>query len=329
MAVIGAGSWGSTVASLVADNAPTVLWGRSEAVTEEINAHHTNAAYLDDAALHPALCATSSLADALGSADVVVMAVPSHGFRDVLEQAAPYVRPWIPVVSLTKGLEPESRCRMTEVIGQVLPGHPAGTLAGPNLAREIMSGYADAAVIAMADGRVAQALQEIFHTRLFRVYHSADVIGVEISGALKNVFAIAAGMAAGLDAGDNTTALVIARSLSELTRLGTAMGGDPLTFSGLAGIGNLMATCMSSLSRNHRVGEELAQGHSLQEISRRMNQVAEGVRTSSVVMALADEHGIEMPIVREVYEVVNNGRTPREAFRGLLRRAPGAEMEAG
>src|SRR5438105_1491500 len=193
VAVIGAGSWGTTVASLACSNARTVLWARSPELAEEIRARHTNERYLPDAELHPELDASSSLDDVVAAADVLVMAVPSHGFRAVLEQAAPHVRPRIPVVSLVKGLEQTTKLRMTQVIGQVLPGHPAGVLTGPNLAREVMTGHAAAAVIAMPDERVAMPLQDIFKAPLFRVYRGTDVIGAEIAGALKNVFAIAAG----------------------------------------------------------------------------------------------------------------------------------------
>jgi glycerol-3-phosphate dehydrogenase (NAD(P)+) len=329
LAVIGAGSWGTTVASLAAENAPTTLWARNAELADEIGASHTNARYLPDAELHPDLHATDSLEEAVGTADVLVMAVPSHGFRTVLEQAAPHVRPWIPVVSLTKGLEQGTRLRMTQVVDELLPGHPTGVLSGPNVAKEVIDGLAAAAVVAMPDQHVAQALQTIFKTRLFRIYTSTDVLGAEIAGALKNVVAIAAGMAQGLGAGDNTRALVIARSLAELTRLGVAMGGRPETFAGLAGMGDLVATCISPHGRNRRVGEELASGRSVEEITTDMNMVAEGIKTSRVVIELAQEYGVEMPIAQEVYCVCHEGRSPREAFRGLLRTAPTTELAAG
>jgi glycerol-3-phosphate dehydrogenase (NAD(P)+) len=327
--VIGAGSWGTTVASLVARNAPTTIWARRPELAEEIDRDHTNGSYLPGERLDERLRATSDLEQAVAQADVLVMAVPSHGFRAVLEEAAPHLRAWVPVVSLTKGLEQASDDRMTQVIDQVLPGHPAGVLAGPNLAREVIGGFAAAAVIAMPDDRITRALQQIFTRRSFRVYASTDVIGVEICGPLKNVFAIAAGMSAGLGTGDNTRALVIARSLAEMTRLGTAMGGQPHTFAGLAGMGDLLATCISPLSRNRNVGEQLARGRTLAEIIEEMNMVAEGVKTSRVVMDLADRHGLDLPIAREVYEVVNEGRAPSEAFRGLLRMRPTTELAAG
>ncbi len=327
VAVIGAGSWGTTVASVAAANAPTVLWARRSDLADEINQAHTNSAYLPDLGLHPGLRATSSIEEAAASADVLVMAVPSHGYRAVLESAADHVRPWIPVVSLVKGLERGTKLRMTQVVEQVLPGHPAGVLSGPNLAREIMTGHAAAAVIAMPDARIAMPLQDIFKAPMFRIYRSTDVVGAEIAGALKNVFAIAAGMSTGLGTGDNTRALVISRAIAEMTRLGVAMGGDQLTFAGLAGMGDLLATCISPLSRNRRVGEELAKGRSLDEITKEMNMVAEGIKTSSVARELADEHDVDMPIVRQVDAVINEGRTPAEAYDGLLQRVPSTEFQ--
>ena len=329
LAVVGAGSWGTTIASTIAPRAPTVIWARRPEIADEINRGRSNVAYLPDRQISEQLRATASLEEAVGGADVIAMAVPSHGFREVLTEAAPFVCPWVPIVSLTKGLEGRTHHRMTEVIGEVLPGHPAGVLAGPNLAREVLDGYAAAALLAMPDQHVASALQEIFRTRLFRVYTGVDVVGAEISGPLKNVFAIAAGMAIGLGTGDNTLALVIARSLAELTRLGMAMGGQMHTFAGLAGAGDLIATCMSPLSRNRRVGVELAKGRTVADITAEMNMVAEGIKTSAVVMELAERHGIELPIAREVFRVVHEGRTPIEAFRGLLRTRPTHEMAAG
>jgi glycerol-3-phosphate dehydrogenase (NAD(P)+) len=327
--VIGGGSWGTTVASLTARNTSTLLWTRRPDLAEEIERDHTNSQYLPGERLDPALRATSDLAKAAVDADVIVMAVPSHGFRDVLSQAAPFIRPWVPIVSLTKGLEQDTHRRMTEVIEELLPGHPAGVLAGPNLAREIAEGYAAAAVLAMPEERMSRALQGIFTRTVFRVYASTDVCGVEVAGAFKNVFAIAAGMSAGLGTGDNTRALVIARSLAEMTRLGVAMSGERHTFAGLAGMGDLLATCISPLSRNRYVGEELAKGRALDEILDEMQMVAEGVKTAPVVMDLAERYGIEMPISREVHGVVSGERTPQEAFRGLMRMQPTTELQAG
>jgi glycerol-3-phosphate dehydrogenase (NAD(P)+) len=305
------------------------VWARRPEVAEEIEAKHTNSTYLGDRPLHPGLRATASLEAAAGAADVLVMAVPSHGFRAVLEAAEPHVRPWVPVVSLTKGLEQGTHFRMTEIIDEVMPGHPAGILAGPNLAKEILDGLAAAAVIAMPDAHVATALQDVFRTTLFRVYTSTDVVGAEIAGPLKNVFAIAAGMAAGFGVGENTRALIMARSLAELTRLGVAMGGQPETFAGLSGLGDLLATCNSPLSRNRHVGVELAKGRTIDEIIKDMNMVAEGVKASRVVMELAAQHHVEMPIASEVFSIVHEGRSPEDSFRGLLRTRPTTESAAG
>ena len=317
------------MASLCARNAPTQVWARRPEVAEEIETKHTNSSYLGDRTLHPELRATTALADAAAAADVLVMAVPSHGFRAVLEETEPHVRPWVPVVSLTKGLEQGTHFRMTEIIAEVMPGHPAGILAGPNLAKEILDGLAAAAVIAMPDTHVAAALQDVFRTTLFRVYTSTDVVGAEIAGPLKNVFAIAAGMAAGFGVGENTRALIMARSLAELTRLGVAMGGQPETFVGLSGLGDLLATCNSPLSRNRHVGVELAKGRTIDEIVEDMNMVAEGVKASRVVMELAAQYGVEMPIAREVFSIVHEGRSPEDSFRGLLRTRPTTESAAG
>jgi glycerol-3-phosphate dehydrogenase (NAD(P)+) len=329
VAVIGAGSWGTTVASMTAANVPTVLWARREELARQIDEHHENPDYLEGAELHSELRATHSLEEAVSQSDVLLVAVPTHGFRDVLGELAPHLRPWVPVVSLSKGFEQGTRKRMTEIIEEVLPGHPAGVLAGPNLAREIQDGYAAAAVVAMPDHSVAQRLQDILHTGTFRVYSGSDVVGVEIAGALKNVLAIAAGMADGLGTGDNTRALVIARGIAEVSRLGEAMGGDPMTFAGLAGTGDIMATCISPLSRNRTVGVEIAKGRSVDEITDEMNMVAEGVKAARTAMELSEEYDVEMPIAAEVDAVVNEGRTAQEAFRGLLRIEPGHERESG
>ncbi|MFV1989725.1 MAG: NAD(P)H-dependent glycerol-3-phosphate dehydrogenase [Acidimicrobiales bacterium] len=326
--VIGAGSWGTTVASLTARNAPTILWARSALAADEINASHTNERYLPAAKLPTSLRATSDLEEAVTGADVVVMGVPSHGFRETLTKAAPYVRPWVPVVSLTKGLEQGSMLRMTEVIDEILPGRPTGVLTGPNLAREIMAGQAAATVLGMSDEVVARALQKVFRTGLFRVYTNTDEVGCEIAGALKNIVAIGAGMAEGLGVGDNTRSAVMTRGLAELSRLGCAMGGRAETFFGLAGMGDLLATCMSSQSRNRHVGEMLGRGESLDDIIDSMQMVAEGVKTSEVVLELAARYDVSLPIFESIYSVVHGGAHPADAYRGLVRRPAGAESEA-
>jgi glycerol-3-phosphate dehydrogenase (NAD(P)+) len=328
VAVIGGGSWGTTVAHLTAHNVETVLWARDAAVADDVNDHHRNEKYLAGYDLHPNLRATASFEEAVTCADVLVMGVPSHGFRSTLEAVADHLRAWVPVVSLTKGLEQSSKLRMTQIVNELLPGHPFGVLTGPNLAKEILAGDAAASVIAMSDDTVAEEMQRVFATKLFRVYTNHDVIGCEIAGALKNVMAIASGMADGLGTGDNTRAAVITRGLAELSRLGMAMGGEPMTFAGLAGMGDLLATCISPQSRNRYVGVELGKGRKIEEIIDEMNMVAEGVKTTAVVMELAHELDVEMPIAEEVYAVLNEGRPAEEAYRGLLGRRTRSEMHS-
>jgi glycerol-3-phosphate dehydrogenase (NAD(P)+) len=326
VAVIGAGSWGTTVASLLAHNVTTALWARRPEVAAEINEAHVNSRYLSVMPLHPSLRASASIDEVVTGADVVVMGVPSHGFRSTLVEVAPYTRAGVPVVSLAKGLEQGTNLRMTEVVAQVLPGHPAGVLTGPNLSKEILSGHAAAAVIAMVDESIAEALQQVFGVEHYRVYTNTDVIGCEIAGALKNVVALAAGIAAGLGTGDNTLATLITRGLSELTRLGVAMGGRPDTFSGLAGLGDLVATCISTQSRNRYVGVQLAAGRRLDDIVAEMQQVAEGVKSVPVVRELGRRYGVEMPITEGMYEVVVHGRPAVDAYRELMRRKVGREV---
>lgn len=326
VAVIGAGSWGTTVAHLAAQNVPTVLWSRRGELADEINSKHTNGDYLDGYELHPQLRATADLREAVAGADVLVMGVPSHGFRSSLEAVGEHLRPWVPVVSLAKGLEAGTRLRMSEVANEVLPGHPVAVLTGPNLAKEILAGDAAATVVATNDPVVADHLQDVFANDLFRVYTNPDVVGCELGGALKNVIAIASGMADGLGTGDNTRAAVITRGLAELTRLGVAMGGQPETFPGLAGMGDLIATCISRQSRNRHVGEQLGLGSTIEQVIADMNMVAEGVGSSLVITELADEHGIDMPIASEVKAVCHDGRPAAEAYRGLLRRPRTSEV---
>lgn len=325
VAVVGAGSWGTTVAHLCAHNAPTLLHSRREDVAEAINERHENPRYLEGFALHPDLRASTDLAAVVRQADVLVMGVPSAGFRETLVELRPHLRPWVPVVSLSKGLELSTRKRMTEIVEEELPGHPVGVLTGPNLAKEILAGSAAAAVVAFTDLTIAERLQEVFSSSLFRVYTNTDVVGCEIAGALKNVIALAAGMADGLGTGDNTRAAVMTRGLAELTRLGVAMGGEPATFAGLAGMGDLLATCMSPQSRNRYVGEQLGRGRSLDEIIEEMNQVAEGVKSAKIVLELADEYGVDMPIAREMKACVTEGRSSMRAFRGLVGRPATSE----
>lgn len=325
--VLGAGSWGTTVASLVAKRNPTMIWARDPAVADAIRNDHRNPRYLSDYALPPALNATSDLDKAVSHAELLIVGVPTHAFRDALEAAKPTVHPWIPIVSLSKGFEQGTLMRMTEIIKEVLPGHPAAALTGPNIAREIMEGNAAASVIATEDLEVATALQGILRRGMLRVYTNHDVIGCELGGALKNVVAIACGIAEGLEVGDNTRAAVMTRGLSEYARLAVAMGGEASTLAGLAGMGDLVATCISPYSRNRTVGEQLGRGRTLDAILSEMTMVAEGVKAAVAVHELADRYDCVMPVCETIYRVVTGKIRAAEAYSGL--RIPGRESDPG
>ncbi len=327
VAVIGAGSWGTTIAAMAAVNTPTILWARRPELAAQINDAHVNGDYLANFVLPEQLRATSSLEEAVSCADVLVMAVPSHGYRDVASAAAPFLRPWVPIVTLTKGIERSSRKRMSEVTSDEMPGHPVAVLTGPNLAKEILGGQPAASVVAIDDEVIAAELQRIFSRPSLRIYTNPDVVGCEVSGVVKNVIAIASGMAAGMGFGDNTRATLITRGLAEMTRLGLAMGGQATTFSGLAGIGDLIATCSSLQSRNNTVGLQLGQGKSIDEVLASTNMVAEGVKSSPSVLDLARRHGVEMPITEQVVGVCHHGRTAGEALGALMQRSRKSELD--
>jgi glycerol-3-phosphate dehydrogenase (NAD(P)+) len=295
-------------------------------LADQINSAHVNPDYLAAFTLPRDLRATASIEEAVADADVVVMAVPSHGFRSVAQQAAPFLRPWVPIVSLSKGIERETLMRMTEVAAQEMPGRPVGVLTGPNLAKEIMAGQPAASVVAIPDATIAAELQRILTQPSLRVYTNPDVVGCEVAGTVKNVIAIAAGMAEGMGFGDNTRATLITRGLAEMSRLGVAMGGDPLTFAGLAGMGDLIATCSSKQSRNNSVGLALGQGQSIESILGSMTMVAEGVKSSPSVLDLAHRYGVDMPITEQVVAVCHEGRTARDALTALMSRTSKSEL---
>lgn len=326
MAVVGAGSWGTTVASLAAENTPTVLWARRGDVADEINTRRTNSNYLGGRSLSSRLEASDSLADTVSSADVVVMAVPSHGFRAVLTEAAGHVRPWVPVVSLSKGLEQGTLLRMSEVANEVMPGHPVAVLTGPNLAGEIADGQPAASVVAIDDAVIAEALQGIFARPTFRVYTNTDVVGCELAGVVKNVIAIASGIATGMGFGDNTRATLVTRGLAEMTRLATVMGGRMESLAGLAGMGDLIATCSSTNSRNMTVGMRLGRGEALADIIASTSQVAEGVKSSRAVLDLARRHGVDMPIVEQVVAICHEGVSASDGLLALMTRRARPEV---
>jgi glycerol-3-phosphate dehydrogenase (NAD(P)+) len=327
VAVVGAGSWGTAVAALVGSSHPVSLWARSPELAASIQQSRENGTYLHGVALPDGLTATASLEEAVGGARIVFMAVPSHGFRAVLTDVQPFAPGIEAIISLTKGIETGSNLRMSQVVGQVLPGTPAGVLTGPNLAREVAEGQPAASVVALPEESLARRVQDLVHTRTFRVYMGTDVVGCEIAGATKNVLAIAAGICDGLGFGENTRAVLITRGLAELGRLGIALGGRVLTFGGLAGVGDMVATCASPKSRNRTVGFELGQGRSLDDIVSGMQMVAEGVKSAGPLVGLARAHGVEMPIAEQVEAIVDGRCSPREALIALMDRPSRPEWD--
>lgn len=326
-AVIGAGSWGTALAALLARRGHDVmLWSFEPEVTASVNESHQNP-YLDGVTLPESLSATTDLAGAVRGADLVLSVSPSQFVARVMGEAAPHIRDDALIVSASKGIELDTLRRMDEVLADVLPGcgDRFCVLSGPSFAAEVARGGPTAVVVASESVSAAERAQLLFQNPDFRVYTNSDVVGVELGGALKNVMALAAGAVAGLGFGHNTMAAVITRGLAEMTRLGLAMGAEKATFSGLAGMGDLVLTCTGDLSRNRTVGYRLGQGESLEEILADMKAVAEGVKTAEAVYALARRHDVEMPIAEQVYAIVHEGRSPPDAVRMLMLRDPKPE----
>ena len=326
VAVLGAGSWGTTVASLLAPVVSTVLWARRTELADDLNAGRGNKRYLPGFDLPADLEATADLGEATSDAALVLVAVPTQGFRAVLEGSEATLGAAVPVVSLAKGFERGSCLRMTEVVSEVLPGRPVGVLTGPNLAKEVLEGRSSAAVVAATDSAVSDVLQGLLASDRLRIYTNDDLVGCEIGGAVKNVIALAAGMAEGLDTGDNARAALITRGLTELTRLGEALGGEARTLAGLAGMGDVLATCISPQSRNRWVGEQIGQGRAPADVLEGMDQVAEGVPAAGVVCELASSVSVEVPIADGVRAVVDEGRPPVEVWAELMARRSGPEV---
>jgi len=328
VAVMGAGSWGTAYAMLLADAGNVVtLWGRDPVVCEGINADRVNGRYLPEVQLPAAVTASVDPGVALGGAELVVLAVPSQTLRENLQLWGSAVPSNVPVVSLMKGLELQTRLRMSQVVTDVIGTPPSrvAVISGPNLAREIAAHQPAATVVACADEAVARHVQQASLTPYFRPYTLRDVVGVEVGGVVKNVIALATGMAEGMGFGDNTKASIITRGLAEMTRLGVAMGADPPTFAGLAGVGDLVATCMSPLSRNRTFGENLGRGMSMDEVVAATHQTAEGVKSSRAVLDLAHHHHVDMPIAEHVVAVVHEGMAPKDMVRSIMSRETKAE----
>ncbi|HSJ13677.1 MAG TPA: NAD(P)H-dependent glycerol-3-phosphate dehydrogenase [Longimicrobiales bacterium] len=330
IAVLGAGSWGTALASLLADKGHDVtVWSYETDVADAINESHENPRYLRGIPLAPALRASAQLERCVRDVPVIVSVSPAQHVRRVLTQVAPVMLPDALVVSASKGIEMKSLKTMAQVAVEVLPRPAAASacyISGPSFALEVAKGLATAVTIASHDAAAAVRAQEIFQTSYFRVYTSEDVTGVELGGSLKNVIAIAAGMAVGLGLGHNATAALITRGLAEMMRLGVALGANPLTLSGLAGMGDLILTCTGDLSRNRHVGTELGKGRALADVLAEMTMIAEGVDTTRAAYALAQREGIEMPIVSEVHAVLFEEQPAREALDRLMLREPKPEL---
>ena len=327
VAIIGDGGWGTALAVILHGNGHAVrVWGPFEDYIAEIRHRHKNEKFLPGIKLPPDILWTADKAEAVAGTDVVILAVPSRYFRPVLESFAALIPSSAPVLSVTKGLDEKTGKRMTEVAEELLK-RPVAALSGPSLAAEVARGIPTAVTVACADAGIAQGFQSLLMNPAFRVYTSDDVIGVEIGGALKNVIAIAAGVCDGICFGDNTKAALITRGLAEIARLGCALGAHPATFAGLSGMGDLVVTCASRLSRNHSVGERLGRGESIDHILKTMEQVSEGVWTCATARTLAKQHGVEVPITEEVYAVIHQGKDPRSAVRDLMGRDPKKERE--
>lgn len=329
IAIVGAGSFGTAmaVAASRAGN-DVLLWAHDPDVAETIRDTGANPDYLEGVPLGGRIAATNDLAEAAAYADTIFMVVPSHHYRDVLTQLRASVQRPVKVISGTKGIENESLERMSQISADVLGEALAAfaVLSGPTFALETARAHPTAAVIASKDTDFAQEVQQVMSCSSFRLYHSSDVVGVELAGSLKNVIAIAAGVLEGLGLGSNTTAALITRGLHEMTRLGLALGGRLETFAGLAGMGDLVLTCTGALSRNRSVGVQLGQGMKLEEILRDAKFVAEGIKTAKSAQQISERHHIEMPIATEMYRVLYAGESPKEALQRLMTRALKAEV---
>jgi glycerol-3-phosphate dehydrogenase (NAD(P)+) len=331
IAVVGTGAWGTTLAAMMAQVGHDVtLWARTPEEAETLRSARENKRFLPGVILPENLTITSSLEQALDPCAMLMLVVPAQTMRDNVRRVQPHVQKDTIVLSAAKGLETETGLRMSEVIAEELGrevDESICVLSGPNLSREIASGLPSGTVIASAREEVAEFARDLVMTPRFRVYTHNDLVGVELAGALKNIIALGAGAADELGYGENAKAIFMTRGLAEITRLGVAAGANPLTFSGLAGVGDLICTCASPHSRNHYVGEELAKGRRLQEIQQSMRMVAEGVNTTKAAMRLASRYDVEMPITEQIYKVLFEDKDIQQAIREMLVRDPKRELE--
>jgi glycerol-3-phosphate dehydrogenase (NAD(P)+) len=328
VAVLGGGSFGTAIANILADNQyPVCLWMRNQDVADSINRQHINSRYFPNFQLNPDVVAFTDLALAVAEADYIYVAVPSLFCRPLAQQLKGLIKPSTKLVSLTKGIEAETFCLMSQVLAEELAEHHVGVLSGPNLAKEIVEKHLTATVIASKDKQIIMDVQTMLHTSYFRVYASSDMYGVELGGALKNCYAIMCGMAAALGSGQNTIGMLLTRSLAEMSRFAVQLGADPMTFLGLAGVGDLIVTCMSPLSRNYKVGYALGQGEPLDKIINELGQVAEGVKTLQLVREKAKQLNIYMPLVSAMYEILHEGKNIAEAVGQLMSAEQNTDVE--
>lgn len=327
IAVLGGGSFGTALADISATNGHNVrLWMRSAEQVNSINTCHVNQRYLPEFTINPAVTASTDLHQVVADADVVFIAIPSKSFREVVKKTDGLLADKL-VVSTTKGIEPVTFDLMSEILREEVPGVRLGVLSGPNLAREIVAKAVTATVIASDDTELVNIIQKILHCDYFRVYSNTDVYGVELAGALKNIFAIVSGIGAAMGMGENTKSMLITRSLAEMSRFAVTLGANPMTFLGLAGVGDLVATCTSSLSRNYRVGYALGEGKTLQQAEASLGQVAEGVNTLSQVKHKADELGVYMPLVDGLYKIIFEGCAVDALVKGMMLREQKTDVE--
>ncbi len=326
--VLGGGSFGTAIASIAADNQyPVTQWMRDEALAQDINTKRRNTRYLPDYEINDNVMATTDVVKAVSGADIIFVAIPSKAFASVVDQVADKLRSDQIMISTAKGIQEEGFLLMSEILKSHTPSQHIGVLSGPNLAKEIAQKQLTATVVASEDRLTRETIQQVLGCEYFRVYASNDLFGVELGGALKNIYAIAAGIASALGVGENTKSMLITRSLAEMSRFAVSMGANPMTFLGLAGVGDLIVTCMSPLSRNFRVGYALGQGKSLDDAVAELGQVAEGVNTIRLVRNKAVEMSVYMPLACGLYEVLFNQMSVDKIIRGLMAGEQSTDVE--
>ncbi len=328
VAVLGGGSFGTVIANIIANSGhKTLLWMRDAEQVASLNKLHENVNYLPGYKMHKDVVATDNLEAAVKDVDLIFVAVPSSSFREVVRQMTPLIHDSVTLVSLTKGIEPKTFALMSQILAEETNNKHIAVLSGPNLAKEIAVNSPTGAVVASKDPDVVTAVQDVLRSESFRVYSNSDMLGVELGGSLKNIYAIIAGLAESVGMGHNTNAMLVTRSLTEMARFGVELGADPMTFLGLSGVGDLIVTCSSPLSRNFRVGKALGEGKDIDAVISEMDQVAEGVNTLKQVKDKADELGVKMPLVSGLYEIVYNNQTVDHIISSLMLEEQGLDVE--